>query len=332
MSSDTVTTNDDPFGRRAAALEAVEDLSGNVPHGEVAALLAIGRCHLGGLSLPSSQLDLALSRSDAAQVQLIAELPDWTLSAGTLGERWDDADPDCIDELVIAMLDLRTALWGAQRVLEDSGYPINSTLLDKIKLFDAALRGQLSILATQVGTSWLLATRSELKTRELPWWLGTQLELEAERTRAEADLTMPSHEQWRLVRTAIRFRRSLPQRAARGSPAARQSSSSPYSASSLLLWHSPQGDYQAELRLPPYLKSTDWTRPLVFRFWRLDEDIEASDLAGQPMRLGRFEGMIDSMGRLKLTVDDLKEELDGRLFVGSPGEEWHMLLEEERPS
>lgn len=290
-----------------------------------ALLIAYGRCVLAGLKVEPAWRDEVLAALPAGLDELTRSLPDWTASVATLGERWDaDCSLSMGDDVIIEVLEARTDFWAVELAIPELGQPVPPAFQQELARFDAALRGELSLLSSLVGNPWLERIRAEVKAggRDLPWWLGEELDQQALRVMDEAAATLPTAYAWSLVRTAAKWKR-LTEKWRMTPPVAAASVSSVTQPPTVVRWHSPCGGYVAELRLPRVATADT---PLLLQVWR-DDDIEAGELAGQTVRLGRFTGQLDQAGKVGLTVAELGEYANGTLRIGEPPELWPMEFE-----
>jgi hypothetical protein len=335
MIADLNPLPEDPLGHRLDLAEALTDpdLAGGGSAASQAAawvLIALGRCRIFGVPLPPEVVDRAATVCPAAVLDLRRRLADWTESARTLGTRWDAAaDPWEADELCAALIELRTDAWAAETALAEF-----KALAPEVKAligaFDAALNEQISVLSTISGTNWFENYRAGLAAGITPpWWLGSELEAAARLADDIAAHSLPPADFWAVVRTASRWKIVFPSRVEVRPLAAEPKIEQPPPAFLPVRWMSPDGRYLAELLLPE--QSSEGLdrerRPLLV--WRLSDSELATELIGRPIRLGAFADQVEAPGQVWLTLEMLRDNCDGRLFVGDPAEEWPLKRDPE---
>lgn len=324
MSSQELTV-DDLTTRRQDLESAVAALKAGRAGASGALLVAYGRCVLAGLKIEPTWQEEVLAVLPAALKELTTSLPDWTASVATLGARWDaDCSLSMGDDVIIDALEARTDFWAVELALKQLGQAEPPAFQDELARFDAALRGELSLLSSIVGNPWLERVRAEVKAgdRALPWWLGEELDQEALRVMNEAAATLPTAYAWSIIRTAAKWKR-LTEKWRMTPPVAAAAVASVTMPPTVVRWSSPCGNYVAELRLPG--EATADTE-LLLQVWR-DDETEAEELAGQAVHLGQFTGQLDQTGKVRLTVAELGEYANGTLRIGEPAELWPMEFE-----
>lgn len=197
----------DPFGYGYAMAEALADTDLAAAgcarsQAAVRAVIALGRCRLFGVAVPGEATMAVAALADYAIPALLVELANWTESARTLGERWDAAHQhgEHDEELLFAMLDIRTDAWAAEAAL--AAFTEGAPLKLAIARLDKAMRDQITLLSLAVGSNYLEnSTVGLIEPR--PWWLGEELTAATAAVEEEAAATMPPAEFWQAVQATI---------------------------------------------------------------------------------------------------------------------------------
>jgi hypothetical protein len=182
-------------------------------------------------------------------------------------------------------------------------------------------------LATVVDSNWLKNYRGafDVTVEQLPWWLGPELEAAAHRAVEEATVSLPSAAYWKIVRTIKTWMARRPQLVSTSPLAADPGKEETCPKIRTFQWKSPDGRYVAELSLPATYRSSEENVSRILYLWHGDEP--ATKYAETWIRLGTVHQKTDTNSQLELTLAELREGCDGRLFVGENAEEWSLELQ-----
>ena len=324
--------------------------------------VALGRCRVFGVQVPAD-IDGTLHPpvAVAAAEVGIQYLRQWTERAHRLGQDWDASEPEIAETLCAETLEfLMETLFVMESLseafeadLEQGG---SQDLWDAVGNYTEALREldralqtpeNLALLSSVVRLplleNWRQSLAGEYK-EVLPWWLDGTLEKVDQQITEYCRRTLPSGEVWRkmmgiqipsppevqqpeLVRPAVSFRRRwhevIVQLPAPMAMAAKPAVEAPEIA--VAHWRSPDGKYQADLPIP--------LRPVVgekvyVKIVRTVDNLEAVELAGQPVVLAGLQTVLDEKGRAAFSLEDLQaaaQSADPILKVGPGLTPWEEL-------
>lgn len=306
----------DPFGYWRTLRRAWADTEAGVPGATWRLVLAQGQCLLFDDSEDEMLRPLPKVVVEAAVAEARRLLPGWLEMADKMRGTWEKARDSTEEELCCSRpLTIRMELWAIEEAVHRS-YEAGLALAESVDAVDAlitdydvALRKQLDLLSTVVGTGLLEDWKTGLvarHTQALPWWLNGTLERAAERVKVRAEATMPSAESWRAMMR--QFAGWVEYLQTRLRPAPVGLGGVPTAApipGAKLVWMSPDGRYRAEVRVPDPLSVDQAELPRPLNFKKHPGNEPATDLAGAKVVLGADWPQINEEGRAQIRLCDL---------------------------